>query len=68
MRMAARRPADPALLAHAANVAADLGADIVKLPFTGSPLTMREVVAASPIPVVTAGGGVLGQPFAPAEQ
>ncbi|MFC1408670.1 2-amino-3,7-dideoxy-D-threo-hept-6-ulosonate synthase [Streptacidiphilus sp. N1-12] len=53
-------PTDPALLAHAANVAADLGADIVKLPFTGSPLTMREVVEASPIPVVTAGGGVIG--------
>ncbi|MEU5769040.1 2-amino-3,7-dideoxy-D-threo-hept-6-ulosonate synthase [Streptomyces asoensis] len=52
-------PADPVLLAHAANVAADLGADIVKLPYTGSPLTMREVVEASPIPVVTAGGGVL---------
>ncbi|GAA0573370.1 2-amino-3,7-dideoxy-D-threo-hept-6-ulosonate synthase [Paractinoplanes ferrugineus] len=52
--------ADPTLLAHAANVAADLGADIVKLPFTGSPETMRGVVAASPIPVVTAGGGVLG--------
>jgi 2-amino-4,5-dihydroxy-6-oxo-7-(phosphonooxy)heptanoate synthase len=52
-------PRDPVLLAHAANVAADLGADIVKLPYTGSPLTMREVVAASPIPVVTAGGGVL---------
>lgn len=52
-------PTDPVLLAHAANVAADLGADIVKLPFTGSPATMREVVAASPIPVVTAGGGVL---------
>ncbi|GLW26261.1 hypothetical protein DI270_018375 [Microbispora triticiradicis] len=53
-------PADPTLLAHAANVAADLGADIVKLPFTGSPVTMREVVEASPIPVVTAGGGVVG--------
>ncbi|MGW4640948.1 2-amino-3,7-dideoxy-D-threo-hept-6-ulosonate synthase [Sphaerisporangium sp. NPDC004334] len=53
-------PADPALLAHAANIAADLGADIVKLPFTGSPDTMRDVVRASPIPVVTAGGGVIG--------
>jgi 2-amino-4,5-dihydroxy-6-oxo-7-(phosphooxy)heptanoate synthase len=53
-------PTDPTLLAHAANVAADLGADIVKLPFTGSPATMREVVDASPIPVVTAGGGVVG--------
>lgn len=53
-------PTDPALLAHAANIAADLGADIVKLPYTGSLETMRDVVAASPIPVVTAGGGVVG--------
>jgi 2-amino-4,5-dihydroxy-6-oxo-7-(phosphonooxy)heptanoate synthase len=53
-------PTDPVLLAHAANIAADLGADIVKLPFTGSPATMRDVVAASPIPVVTAGGGLIG--------
>ncbi|WP_078589556.1 MULTISPECIES: 2-amino-3,7-dideoxy-D-threo-hept-6-ulosonate synthase [Streptomyces] len=53
-------PADPVLLAHAANVAADLGVDIVKLPYTGSPLTMAQVVQASPIPVVTAGGGVIG--------
>jgi 2-amino-4,5-dihydroxy-6-oxo-7-(phosphonooxy)heptanoate synthase len=53
-------PTDPTLLAHAANIAADLGADIVKLPYTGSPATMREVVQASPIPIVTAGGGVVG--------
>lgn len=53
-------PADPTLLAHAANVAADLGADIVKLPYTGSPDSMNDVVRASPIPVVTAGGGVVG--------
>ena len=52
-------PTDPSLLAHAANVAADLGADIVKLPYTGSSATMREIVRASPIPVVTAGGGVI---------
>jgi 2-amino-4,5-dihydroxy-6-oxo-7-(phosphonooxy)heptanoate synthase len=53
-------PTDPTLLAHAANVAADLGVDIVKLPYTGSPETMREVVESSPIPVVTAGGSVVG--------
>lgn len=53
-------PTDPVLLAHAANVAADLGVDIVKLPYTGSPDTMRQVVESSPIPVVTAGGSVLG--------
>ncbi|KWT63391.1 hypothetical protein ADL21_02970 [Streptomyces albus subsp. albus] len=54
-------PADPALLAHAANIAADLGADIVKLPFTGSVSTMVDVVRASPIPIVTAGGGVVAE-------
>lgn len=53
-------PTDPVLLAHAANVAADLGVDIVKLPYTGSPDTMRQVVESSPIPVVTAGGSVIG--------
>jgi 2-amino-4,5-dihydroxy-6-oxo-7-(phosphonooxy)heptanoate synthase len=53
-------PTDPTLLAHAANIAADLGVDIVKLPYTGSPETMREVVESSPIPVVTAGGSVIG--------
>ncbi|PNE37765.1 MULTISPECIES: 2-amino-3,7-dideoxy-D-threo-hept-6-ulosonate synthase [Streptomyces] len=54
-------PADPALLAHAANIAADLGADIVKLPYTGSVSTMVDVVHASPIPIVTAGGGVVAE-------
>ncbi|HKN51262.1 MAG TPA: 2-amino-3,7-dideoxy-D-threo-hept-6-ulosonate synthase [Amycolatopsis sp.] len=53
-------PTDPTLLAHAANIAADLGVDIVKLPYTGNPETMREVVESSPIPVVTAGGSVIG--------
>ncbi|MFE7462572.1 2-amino-3,7-dideoxy-D-threo-hept-6-ulosonate synthase [Streptomyces sp. NPDC057499] len=49
-------PADPALVAHAANVAADLGADIVKTLYTGSVESMAAVVESCPIPVIAAGG------------
>lgn len=49
-------PSDPALVSHAANVAADLGADIVKTLYTGSVESMAEVVGSCPIPVVVAGG------------
>lgn len=41
---------------HAARVGAELGADIVKVNYTGSPDTFREVTAACPVPVVIAGG------------
>jgi len=41
---------------HAARLAAELGADIVKVPYTGSAETFREVVAGCHIPVVIAGG------------
>jgi 2-amino-4,5-dihydroxy-6-oxo-7-(phosphooxy)heptanoate synthase len=47
---------DPELVAHAASVAADLGADIVKTPFTGDSESMSDVVRSCPIPVITAGG------------
>lgn len=43
----------------AARVGAELGADIVKVPYTGSPESFREVVEGSPIPVVIAGGSKL---------
>ncbi|WP_084144887.1 2-amino-3,7-dideoxy-D-threo-hept-6-ulosonate synthase [Amycolatopsis jejuensis] len=49
-------PHDPALLAHLVNIAADLGADLVKTSVTRSPGQMAEVVASSPIPVLAAGG------------
>ncbi|WFE30114.1 2-amino-3,7-dideoxy-D-threo-hept-6-ulosonate synthase [Solwaraspora sp. WMMD791] len=51
-------PHAPELVAHAATLAADLGADLVKVPFAGSAGAMAEVVADCPIPVVVAGGGV----------
>ena len=46
-------PKDPALLAHVVNIAADLGADIVKTNLADD---MAEVVASCPIPVIVAGG------------
>jgi predicted phospho-2-dehydro-3-deoxyheptonate aldolase len=41
---------------HAARVAAELGADIVKVPYTGTPESFREVVEGCFVPVVIAGG------------
>lgn len=41
---------------HAARVGAELGADIVKVNYTGTPETFREVVEGCPVPVVIAGG------------
>jgi len=41
---------------HAARIAAELGADIVKVTYTGSKKTFSEVVGGCPIPVVIAGG------------
>lgn len=49
-------PGAPALLAHAVNIAADLGADLVKTGWAGSVERMSEVVASSPIPIIVAGG------------
>jgi 2-amino-4,5-dihydroxy-6-oxo-7-(phosphooxy)heptanoate synthase len=52
-------PSTPTLIGHAANLAADLGADLVKTPFTGSAATMSEVIRTCPIPVIVAGGAAL---------
>jgi len=41
---------------HAARVGAELGADVVKCAYTGSPESFREVVEGCPVPVVIAGG------------
>jgi 2-amino-4,5-dihydroxy-6-oxo-7-(phosphonooxy)heptanoate synthase len=50
-------PRDPARLAHAVNVAADLGADLVKTALAEPAERMADVVRDCPIPVVVAGGG-----------
>ena len=47
---------DVANVKHAARVGAELGADIVKVPYTGSTETFAQVVEGCPVPVVIAGG------------
>ncbi|WP_460336550.1 2-amino-3,7-dideoxy-D-threo-hept-6-ulosonate synthase [Actinoallomurus acanthiterrae] len=49
-------PHDPTLLAHAVNVAADLGADLVKTAVALPLERMAEVVDSCPIPILAAGG------------
>jgi 2-amino-4,5-dihydroxy-6-oxo-7-(phosphooxy)heptanoate synthase len=49
-------PRDTGLLAHAASIAADFGADLVKVAYPGSPEAMATVVETCPVPVVVAGG------------
>jgi len=44
------------LVAHAARVGAELGADIVKTNYTGSIDTFKHVVKGCPVPVIIAGG------------
>ena len=45
---------------HAARVGAELGADIVKVVYTGSVDSFAEVVQGCPVPVVIAGGPKMG--------
>jgi len=47
---------DAKVVKHAARVGAEIGADIVKVPYTGSPESFREVVEGCFVPVVIAGG------------
>jgi 2-amino-4,5-dihydroxy-6-oxo-7-(phosphonooxy)heptanoate synthase len=54
-------PHDPDLVLHAAMVAANLGADLVKTPHAGSLTAMADVATACPIPVLVAGGPKLAE-------
>jgi class I fructose-bisphosphate aldolase len=47
---------DPRLIAHCARVGVELGADIVKVPYTGDMDSFAEVVQSCCVPVVIAGG------------
>jgi class I fructose-bisphosphate aldolase len=47
---------DPKVIAHVARLGAELGADIIKVSYTGSVESFRTVVAGCPVPVVIAGG------------
>ncbi len=46
----------PEVVAHAARIGAELGADIIKANFTGNIDTFKIVVESCPVPVVIAGG------------
>ena len=47
---------DVKVIKHAARVGSEMGADIVKVSYTGSAETFKEVVAGCSVPVVIAGG------------
>ncbi|MFD5029199.1 2-amino-3,7-dideoxy-D-threo-hept-6-ulosonate synthase [Streptomyces sp. NPDC058405] len=47
---------DPGLLAHVVNIAADLGADLIKTSAAVPMSRMADVVASCPVPVLVAGG------------
>jgi 2-amino-4,5-dihydroxy-6-oxo-7-(phosphonooxy)heptanoate synthase len=53
-------PRDAELVMHAATIAVDLGADIVKTPYPGTSAEMRDVTRATPIPLIIAGGSPSG--------
>lgn len=47
---------DPEAIALVARVGAELGADIVKCPYTGNIDTFKDVIKGCPVPIVIAGG------------
>jgi fructose-bisphosphate aldolase, class I len=47
---------DPKIIMHVARLGAELGADLIKVSYTGSTETFRKVVTGCPVPVVIAGG------------
>jgi class I fructose-bisphosphate aldolase len=51
---------DPNAVKHAARLGAELGADVVKVSYTGNPESFRQVVEGCHIPVVIAGGPKMG--------
>lgn len=51
-----RNPHDLKLVAHVARLGYELGADVLKVPYTGAPETFREVVRAVDAPVLISGG------------
>ena len=47
------------VVAHAARLGAELGADIIKTNYTGDVDSFKEVVDSCPVPVIIAGGPVM---------
>ena len=50
------KESDPDLVGHAARLGFELGADLVKVPYTGDRESFRDIVSSIPIPVLIAGG------------
>ena len=53
-------PYDVELVKHVARIGAEIGADVVKVNYTGNEDTFREVVKGCPAPLLIAGGPKLG--------
>ena len=51
-----KNPHDPEIVAHAARIGAEAGADIVKTVYTGDPDSFKRVIKGCPVPIVIAGG------------
>lgn len=51
-----KNPHDPEIVAHAARVGAEAGADVVKAVYTGDADSFKRVVRGCPVPIVIAGG------------
>lgn len=47
---------DPSLVAHCIRIGAELGADMIKVPFSGDARVFSRAVASCPAPVLVAGG------------
>ncbi len=48
-------------IAHAARIAAELGADVIKIPAPEDDRVLREITSSLPVPVVIAGGSTIAQ-------
>jgi len=51
-----KHPYDPQVVAHAARIGAEAGADLIKAVYTGDVDSFRPVVNSCPVPIVIAGG------------
>ena len=49
-------PFDPDLVAHAARLGAELGADVIKTSYTGDADSFAKVIEGCPVPIIIAGG------------
>jgi class I fructose-bisphosphate aldolase len=47
---------DPTLVAHSIRLGAEIGADLVKVPYSGDPESFSRAVRSCPVPVLVAGG------------